>query len=194
MQRAMPRRFCINLLVTAGAALGLAVLVSCKAQQGPRNIESTIVTEVKQKITIGGREWKNPIPDTEASQQEGSGHFQHHCMICHGLDGHATGVPFAAKMDPPVPDLSSRDVQGYTDGQLKWVIQNGIAPSGMPAWNGILDDGEMWSIVNYLRHLPPKASLGIPAVYKEAAAEHDQSSAKPKTKSVKRKRARKHPH
>jgi mono/diheme cytochrome c family protein len=180
------------LMMALAATLGLAVLLSCKAQQGPRNIESTIVKEVKQKITIGGREWKNPVADTEASQQEGGEHFQHHCMICHGLDGHATGVPFAAKMDPPVPDLSSRDVQGYTDGQLKWVIQNGIAPSGMPGWNSILDEGEMWNLVNYIRHLPAKGSLGVPAVYVEAAAEHENAAEKPRAKSAKHKRARKH--
>ena len=165
----------MNVMVTLAAVLGLAVLVSCKAREGQRNIESTLVKEVKQKITIGGREWKNPIPDTPDSQKDGGEHFQHHCMICHGLDGHATGVPFAAKMDPPVPDLSSHDIQGYTDGQLKWIIQNGIAPSGMPGWNGLLEEGEMWNIVNYLRHLPPKGSLGVPAVFQEAEEEHEHA-------------------
>ena len=56
-------------------------------------------------------------------------------------------------------------VQGYSDGQLKWVIDNGIFPSGMPASKGILNDAEIWQIVVYLRHLPPKGSLGEPGVY-----------------------------
>jgi thiosulfate dehydrogenase len=181
----------VGLLVTV--PLAAALLLSCKAREGPHNIESTIVKEVKQKITIGGKEWKNPVADTAESEQEGGEHFQHHCMICHGLDGHATGVPFAAKMDPPIPDLSSRDVQGYTDGQLKWVIQNGIAPSGMPGWSGLLDDTEMWNIVNYIRHLPPKGSLGIPAAYQETEEEHGgQPQKKPAAKSHRHIRA--HPH
>jgi len=168
------------------------LLASCKPREGPSKIESTIVKEVKQKITIGGREWKNPVPDTEASQKEGGEHFRHHCMICHGLDGHATGVPFAANMDPPVPDLSSRDVQGYTDGQLKWIVQNGIAPSGMPGWNGILDEGEMWNIVNYMRHLPEKGSLGVPAVYAKTEEKHETAQKRPK--SAKHRPARKQTH
>jgi len=175
------------------AALELAGLSSCKPREGPHNIENTIAKEVKQKITIGGREWKNPVPDTEDSQNEGGEHFQHHCMICHGLDGHATGVPFAAKMDPPVPDLGSRDVQGYTDGQLKWVIQNGIAPSGMPGWNGILDDSKMWNIVNYIRHLPEPGSLGVPAVYQEAQHAHAGKSGKKPQKRAHHKHRHKHP-
>ena len=77
-------------------------------------------------------------------------------------------------MSPPVADLKSQDVQGYTDGQLHWIIQNGINPSGMPAWKGILDDDEMWKIVRYIRHLPAKGSVGIPAVFKEEQEEHEQ--------------------
>jgi mono/diheme cytochrome c family protein len=68
-------------------------------------------------------------------------------------------------MDPPVPSLASQDVQSYTDGQLKWVIDNGIAPSGMPASKGILSDEEQWAIVVFIRHLPPAGSLGEPATY-----------------------------
>ena len=71
----------------------------------------------------------------------------------------------AEKMAPPVPSLNSTAVQGYTDGQLKWVIDNGIFPSGMPASKGILNDEEIWQIVQYIRHLPAKGSLGEAAVY-----------------------------
>lgn len=44
------------------------------------------------------------------------------------------------------------------------LIDNGIFPSGMPASKGILNDEEIWQIVVYLRHRPPKGSLGEPAV------------------------------
>jgi len=131
-----------------------------------------VAKEIKSKVTIGGKDDKNPIAYSEAVAKEGGAHFQHHCQICHGLDGQNTGVPFAEQMSPPVADLASKDVQEYADGQLKWIIQNGIAPSGMPAWKGILDDDEMWKIVNYMRHLPPKGSLGAPAIFEEKDEEH----------------------
>ena len=161
-------------IAVATAALIVGLLAGCKAS-GPGSFESAVAKEVKQKITIGGKDWKNPTPDTPESAKAGGGHFQHHCQVCHGLDGHGTGVPFAKKMDPPVPDLSTKDVQDYSDGQLKWIIQNGIGPSGMPGWQGILDDNEMWLVVRYLRHLPPAGSLGAPAVYKEAEEEHEHA-------------------
>jgi mono/diheme cytochrome c family protein len=68
-------------------------------------------------------------------------------------------------MSPPVPSLNEPRVQAYSDAQLKSVIDNGIFPSGMPASKGTLSDDEIWQIVVYLRHLPPKGSLGEPAVY-----------------------------
>jgi mono/diheme cytochrome c family protein len=48
---------------------------------------------------------------------------------------------------------------------LKWIIDNGIFPSGMPASKGVLQEEEIWQIVQYIRHLPPRGSLGEPAVY-----------------------------
>ena len=96
----------------------------------------------------------------------------HHCSICHGLDGEATGVPFADNMSPPVPSLSSKDVQDYKDGQLKWIIENGANFPGISAWKVILSDEEMWKVVRYIRHLPPKGSLGISENYKEEQREH----------------------
>jgi cytochrome c553 len=158
---------------TIGALICVAAMAGCKAGE-PGKVEKSVVTGIKHEMTIGGKNDKNPVPDTPEAAKEGGEHFQHHCQICHGLDGRNTGVPFAAKMSPPVADLSTKDVQDYADGQLKWIIENGIGPSGMPGWKGILEDDEMWKIVHYIRHLPPKGSLGAPAVYKEEAEEHEQ--------------------
>jgi S-disulfanyl-L-cysteine oxidoreductase SoxD len=159
--------------IWAGLALAaLIVLVSCKAS-GPGTVETALATEAK-KVTIGGKGVQNPVPDNQASIDEGRGHFQHHCQICHGLDGHNTGVPFADKMSPPVADLGSKDVQDYADGQLKWIIDNGIRLTGMPGWKGVLEDDEMWKIVRFMRHLPAKGSVGVPEIFKEEQEQHEQ--------------------
>jgi mono/diheme cytochrome c family protein len=147
--------------------------IGCKVSR-PGSVESKVMTEVKQKVTIGGKDDQNPVPDTQANIDEGKEHFGHHCQICHGLDGQNTGVPFAQQMSPPVADLKAKDVQDYTDGQLHWIIVNGINPSGMPAWKGILEEDEMWKIVRYLRHLPEKGTMGIPEVFKQEQKEHQE--------------------
>ncbi len=109
---------------------------------------------------------KNSLAATPPNLARGKQAFLHYCVACHGLDGQNTGVPFAYRMDPPVPSLTSHEVQSYTDGQrLKWVVENGIAPSGMPGSNGMLSDDEIWGAVLYIRHLPPEGSAGEPEMY-----------------------------
>ncbi|HEY3703884.1 MAG TPA: cytochrome c [Terracidiphilus sp.] len=120
---------------------------------------------MKHHFVAGNKKQKNPLGATPKTVADGKEAFGHYCVVCHGLDGQNTGVPFADRMSPPVPSLASKEVQQYTDGQLKWVIDYGIWPSGMPGSKGILSDDEIWSIVIYLRHLPPAGSVGEPEIY-----------------------------
>jgi len=124
-----------------------------------------LVQHVKRSITVRGKDVRNPLPATQENIRAGQANFGNYCMVCHGLDGQNTGVPFAGRLSPRVPELNSRAVQAYSDGQLKWVIDNGIFPSGMPASKGTLSDEEIWQIVHYIRHLPARGSLGDPVVY-----------------------------
>ncbi len=142
----------------------LLLLTGCEVRE-PGRFETALASEVKQKITVRGKGDINPLPATLENIRAGRKNFSNYCLVCHGLDGQNTGVPFADRMSPPVPMLTSPTVQSYSDGQLKWVIDRGIFPSGMPASKGILNDDEIWQIVIYLRHLPQKGSLGEPAVY-----------------------------
>jgi len=152
-----------TLLVAVAAACTLA-LCGCKATP-PNKAEKAVATFTKHHITVGNRNQKNPLQATPASIADGKEAFTHYCVACHGMDGQNTGVPFADQMSPPIPSLASSDVQRYTDGQLKWVIDNGIWPSGMPGSKGTLSDDEVWSIVIFLRHLPPAGSQGEPEMY-----------------------------
>jgi mono/diheme cytochrome c family protein len=142
----------------------LALVVGCKATP-PGKVESGVMTWTKHSLFIRNKSERNPLPPTEANIASGKEAFTHYCVACHGMDGQNTGVPFADKLSPPVPLLSSTEVQSYTDGQLKWVIDNGISPSGMPGSKGVLSDEEIWSTVLFIRHLPPAGSLGDPSLY-----------------------------
>lgn len=146
------------------AACAIVPILGCKVS-APNRAERYVVEAVKHHITVGNRSEKNPQPPTAENLQAGKDAFDHYCTVCHGLDGQGTGVPFADQMSPLPPSLASPEVQKYTDGQLKWVIDNGISPSGMPGSRGTLSDDEIWSIVIFLRHLPPAGSLGEPEVY-----------------------------
>lgn len=143
----------------------LLCLSGCRAAAPPGRAEAALLQWLKRTITVGGKHDKNPVPATPEKIESGKQTFGFYCVVCHGRDGQNTGVPFAANMSPQVPSLASPRVQKYTDGQLKWIIQNGIAPSGMPGSKGILNDEDMWTLVVYIRHLPPAGSLGEPKTY-----------------------------
>jgi mono/diheme cytochrome c family protein len=145
--------------------LPLVVLAGCRATP-PSPTETKFAYWTKRHITIRGKKDVNPVKATTENIEEGKEAFTSYCMVCHGLDGQNTGVPFAATVSPPVPSLASPQVQAYTDGQLKWIIKNGIWPSGMPPSAGEFSDTEMWEMVLYIRHLPKAGSLGDPAVYR----------------------------
>lgn len=142
----------------------LIALHGIKADQ-PSTLETRMMWRAKRSVFIWNRQQKNPLVATPENLADGKEAFSHYCVACHGMDGQNSGVPFADRMSPPVSSLASPEVQSYTDGQLKWVIDNGIWPSGMPGSKGMLSDDEIWSIVIYLRHLPPAGSLGEPEMY-----------------------------
>ena len=155
------------------ASVAVLLLTSCKVSK-PGSFETKFVNGWKHRISVGDKEVKNPVADTKENVAEGQGHFGHHCQVCHGNDAQNTGVPFAENTSPPIANLASRDIQSFSDGQLKWIIKHGIQPSGMPAFPDDPSDDEQWKIVLYIRHLPPKGSLGIPDVYKEGEEEHQE--------------------
>jgi cytochrome c len=156
----------------------LAILVLCVSGckvTPPGKWETGTITRIKHSVTVGGKKDKNPLPVTATNIDNGRVAFSHYCVACHGLDGQNTGVPFATTMSPPVPSLKSDRVQSYADGQLKWIVDNGLSPSGMPASKGVLTDEEIWSIVLYIRHLPDQGSLGEPEMYSGNSTEDARS-------------------
>lgn len=160
----MERRRLKQYLLHFSCAVAALILGGCRATP-PSHVEAKTVFWIKRHITVGGKEERNPLSATAPNIADGKQLFTSYCMVCHGNDGQNTGVPFAEALSPPVPSLASPEVQAYSDGQLRWIIKNGLFPSGMPPSKGEFSDDDMWQMVLYIRHLPRKGSLGEPAVY-----------------------------
>jgi cytochrome c553 len=148
----------------AMAAITLAGLTGCKADPAGK-LETETITFAKHHVFIRNKGQRNPLPNNTETWNDGKEAFSHYCVACHGMDGQKTGVPFVDHISPPIPSLASEEVQQYTDGQLKWILDNGIGPSGMPGSKGTLSDDELWSIIVFLRHLPAAGSQGVPDLY-----------------------------
>ena len=69
-----------------------------------------------------------PPENLKAGQDD----FDEHCSGCHGLDGSGENR-FEADFYPPIPKLTG-DTQKWSDGELYFIIANGISMTGMPAF------------------------------------------------------------
>jgi len=154
----MRERQRLNLLLISAVVLSALLAFGCAARK-PSSLETSVMTGVK-KITVGGKREINPLADTVENIESGRRVFLERCAFCHGSDGRNTGISIADRMSPPVPVLSSPSVQQYSDGQLKWIVENGLYPSGMPSFKGILSQDDVWKIVRYIRNLPAKGDPG----------------------------------
>ncbi len=94
---------------------------------------------------------KNPVPPAPLAIAEARDHFADHCAICHANDGSGR-TQINAGLYPPAPDLRQSDSQELSDGELFYIIKNGIRFTGMPGWGG--EDEENWKLVLFIRHLP----------------------------------------
>lgn len=56
---------------------------------------------------------------------------------------------------PPAPDMRGPGTQQLSDGELFYIIENGVRLTGMPAWGHPGADGtDSWKLVHFIRHLP----------------------------------------
>lgn len=92
-------------------------------------------------------------PDSKVDIEAGGTHYGLDCAICHGVDGRAQ-TPSGRWMYPRAADLTSKQVQSYSDQELFWIINNGIRFTGMPGFGKIETPDHIWDLVNYMRSLP----------------------------------------
>ncbi len=100
----------------------------------------------------------NPFQPTAQNLTEGAETYEAHCAVCHG--GAATRVsPLQNRFSPPVPQLVNR-VPHDPDAEFWLITKHGYRLTGMPAWDGILTDDQIWKVIAFVKHsdtLPPEA-------------------------------------
>ena len=127
---------------------------SAKAE--PHALEVFLARQLRYlAIPLEQRNKANPVPLTADILQEGLAHFADHCATCHANDGSGQ-TPIGKNVYPKAPDLREPPTQTMSDGEIFWVIHNGIRFTAMPAWGeGDPDrDLDSWKLVHWIRHLP----------------------------------------
>lgn len=149
------------LLVVAVAVLAGLVFtwigsrgISARAEPGRME---TIVARTMRRLAIprGERNLQNPVLATPDVVAAGRAHYADHCAACHANDGSGE-TQIGLGLYPKPPDMRLSATQSLTDGELFYLIENGVRLTGMPGWSTGTPEGEeaSWHLVHFIRHLP----------------------------------------
>jgi len=106
----------------------------------------------------GGKHWAvpydasnraNPISTEAVSIERGRKLFLQKCASCHGATARGDG-PAGKSLNPKPADLKKMSGT-HPDGDFAWKIENGRGV--MPAWKNILNQNQIWDLVNYIQSL-----------------------------------------
>jgi mono/diheme cytochrome c family protein len=147
------------LLMAAVLAVGFVAYsllhngVSAKAT--PTALEVMMARKARHMaLPSTARALTNPVAASEENLRDARLHFADHCAICHGNDG-SCDTMMGSGLYPKPPDLRLAETQKLSDGELFWIIENGVRFTGMPAFSTRHSSPEdSWKLVLFIRHLP----------------------------------------
>jgi mono/diheme cytochrome c family protein len=143
-------------LIAAIACVSVLVQHGFSARDEPTGIEAFVARKLYRfSVPRSERDAKNPVAFTVEVLAEGRAHFADHCATCHGNDGRGK-TTIGRNLYPKAPDMWSSETQSLSDGDIFYIIRNGVRLTGMPAWgdDSPEDDLESWHLVHFIRHLP----------------------------------------
>lgn len=145
-------------IVIVGAVCGIVLIRrGFRATVAPSNWEALLARTVRNlAIPKHERGEKNPFEATADATQQGGELFLTQCAVCHGIDG-GGNTQIGLNLYPRVPDLRAAATQNLTDGEIHYIVENGVQLTGMPAWGNphTESSGNSWKLVLFLRSLRP---------------------------------------
>ena len=160
MRRFLLGVFSALLFVCAVALLtGLALIRQSRgfsASEQPTAMEGWVAKQTRSlAMPAEAKSRMNPIENSPEAIEAGRAHWADHCFSCHANDG-SGDTTLGKHLYPPAPDMRLPATQQLTDGELFYIIQNGIRLTGMPAWSSgsSHDEEDSWKLVHFIRHLP----------------------------------------
>jgi thiosulfate dehydrogenase len=136
----------------------------------PFPLEARIV-QLPMNARIARQLQQPPFPTSEDAYEAGAHLYNQHCASCHGSPG--ADIPFAKFMYPVAPQLfkkhAKNNIVGVSDddpGETFWKIKNGLRLTGMPAYQHLLSDDQMWDIALLLKNADQQLPDPVTAILK----------------------------
>jgi thiosulfate dehydrogenase len=164
-------------IVGVGAAL-LGLLPTRANEEPPKWEEHFAMSALDNAVERHAAKVTNPVPATDSNLIDGLKIYIQNCASCHGgID--RKPVEFGQSFYPSAPNFIL-DPPDDPEWHNYYVIRNGVRYTGMPSWEKMLSDTDMWKVtalLSRLEKLPPavedywKSAGGAPAG--EAGESHE---------------------
>lgn len=143
-------------LLAIVACIGVLIWRGLSATAEPSSLERAVARRIRNlAIPAHARREKNPLPASAEELETGREIYRARCANCHGVPG-VGATPVGRGLYPRAPDLSSPATQNLTDGEIYYIIKNGVQLTGMPAWGRPHDrNDDIWQLVAFIRSLRP---------------------------------------
>ena len=142
------------LVIGAFAYLRLG-LIDTRASLEPSSTESGLAMSfLDASVDRHASEIRMPIESNPAVLTDGVKIYRQSCSGCHGDPAH----PQSALLFYPRAPQFMKDAPDMPPNQNFYIIKYGVRWTGMPAWEGVLSDAQIWKVVAFLSkmdHLPP---------------------------------------
>ena len=156
-----PKAFLWVLLALTVATIVVGALLmrrGISARKEPSATEIRVARAVRHMaIPKIDREEENPWATVATPEvlKDAREHFADHCSQCHANDGSGK-TEMGQYLYPRAPDMRLPATQNLSDGELYYIIRNGVPLTGMPAWGepNLVQDDDSWQLVLFIRHLP----------------------------------------
>jgi len=147
---------CLAIVALIAAGVAYLRITGLKSGPVPGALEAAAARYARQlAIPRESRLLRNPVALSPEVLAEGLEHYADHCAVCHGSDG-SGNVEMGRGLYPKAPDMRQASTQTLSDGELFYIIENGVRFTGMPGWGTGTQAGEAssWQLVHFIRHLP----------------------------------------
>lgn len=148
-------------MLVAIAAAGLFYIKGrgMSARPQPSWIEARTVRVLRSWLTpTRYKGLKNPVSASAETLATGRAHFADRCASCHAADGSGR-TEMGRNLYPKAPDMRLARTQSLSDGEIFYLIENGVRFTGMPGRSTGTPEGEKlsWQLVHVVRRLPEEA-------------------------------------
>lgn len=172
-------RFVRDAVITIAILIAIVFVVTyarvkdggLSAEDRPGRVERAIARRlVNLSVPTGARQESNPY--AVDAWRDGADHFEDHCAVCHGRDGRGH-TEIGENMYPKVPSLADVRTQQLSDGQIFFIIQNGVRWTGMPGWKTEHTADDTWKLVSFIRHVPSLTKQELDALPTDTDEMHE---------------------